>query len=61
MMVISPSGRSSFMLNSACFMDNGNILNHPLIFVLLDISTSVQDCFKGKDLNVWYGAVSCAY
>jgi len=46
------------MLNSACSMDNGNILNHPLIFVL-DISTSVQDCFKGKDLYVWYGAVSC--
>jgi len=60
MMVISASGRSSFILNSACSMDNGNVLNYPLIFVL-DISISVEDCFKGKDLYVWYGAVSCVY
>lgn len=60
MMVISPSARSSFMLNSVCSMDSGNILNRPLIFVL-DISTSLQDCFEGKHLYVWYGAVSCVY
>ena len=60
MMVISPTGRSSLMLNSVYSMDNGNVLNHSLIFVL-DISTSVQGCFKGKDLYVWYGAVSCVY